>query len=236
MFSNVPTGTIFSSKSAPAAVTRCQSAIFASGTGVGLWVMGSRWDRTAAPIPVTYNLSPDTHVPPLGVEAETLLTQRALDDLLDLGQRLLVVFGHERDRHALASHARRPSDAVDVRLALLGDVVVDDVADLWDIESTRSQVGCHQQLHRAASEIGDHALALPLVHVAVDRFNREAVPLEDASQPIDGHLGAAEDHRLFRVALLEDESQRLRLVALGDVVVDLLHRWDGPFLRLALHH
>jgi len=52
---------------------------------------------------------------------------------LDLGQRLLLAVGDERDGHTLGLHPRRPSYPVEVNQGLPGNVIVDDVGDATDV-------------------------------------------------------------------------------------------------------
>src|SRR5439155_13970493 len=80
----------------------------------------------------------------------------------------------------------------------------------------------------------DHPLALTLIHAAVNRLDGVAVALQDSRQPIHGDLRPAEDHRLLGLALLEHQPQRFWLVALGNLVEDLIDGWNRALLRLAL--
>ena len=55
----------------------------------------------------------------------------------------------EQDRLAAAAGAAGAADAVDVALDVVGDVVVDDVADALDVEAARGDVGRDQHVELA---------------------------------------------------------------------------------------
>ena len=56
----------------------------------------------------------------------------------------------------------------------MGDVVVEDVRNTFDIESTSGDIGGDQDVDRAVLEGGDGSLPLRLSDVSVDRRRRKA--------------------------------------------------------------
>src|SRR5208282_6784008 len=69
------------------------------------------------------------------------------DELLDFGDRLGIGARHDRQRVAGLTGPPGAADAVDVVLGMVGRVVVDDVADVGNVESARGDVGADDQLH-----------------------------------------------------------------------------------------
>ena len=75
--------------------------------------------------------------------------------------------------------ARRPgpagaADAVDVRLRLVRQVVVDHVRDAVDVDAARGHVGRHQHRRPVALEVRQRSLPGVLALVAVDRLGPDA--------------------------------------------------------------
>jgi hypothetical protein len=81
---------------------------------------------------------------------------------------------HSEIGDARRARAARAADAVDVALGLVGQVVVDDVGHLVDVDAARRDVGGDQHAGRAVGEGRQRALSGALGLVAVDR--RRVVP------------------------------------------------------------
>ena len=88
----------------------------------------------------------------------------------------------EEDGLALAPGAARAADPVHVGLGVVGDVVVDHVADAVHVESPGGHVGGHEDVQVAVLQAGDRALALGLHHVAIERGGGEAPGLQALRQ------------------------------------------------------
>src|SRR5437764_816182 len=82
---------------------------------------------------------------------------------------------------------------MEVVLVVAGDVVVDDAADVVDVDAAGGDVGGHQDLSPAIGEGAQGPVALGLRATAVDRHGRHAGPLQLVGQPVGAVLGAAED-------------------------------------------
>ncbi len=78
-------------------------------------------------------------------------------DPSDLGQLLL---GHEGDRAARPPHPSGAPDPMDVRLGHVGNVVVDHVGDVLDVEAAGGDVGGRQQPQPVVLEGEHHPVAL----------------------------------------------------------------------------
>ena len=61
--------------------------------------------------------------------------------LLDGAQHAPFAGRHEQDSRALASGATGAADAVDVGFGIVGNVVIDDVGDAFNIETARRDIG-----------------------------------------------------------------------------------------------
>ena len=84
-----------------------------------------------------------------------------------------VLGGDEVDRDTLPSETTTTTNAVDVILAVRGQIVVDDQRNLLHVDTTREQVRRDQNTRRARAELLHEELALLLVHVAVLHQKRQ---------------------------------------------------------------
>ena len=126
----------------------------------------------------------------------------------------------EQDRLAAATGAAGAADAVNVALGVVGDVVVEDVADSLDVQAARGDVGGDEDVE-LPSLSWSGALALLLLDVAVDRRRGEAPRPQLLGQLLGPELGAREDdHRLEGLGF-EDAGQRVELVRDADDEVAL---------------
>ncbi|OIQ71701.1 hypothetical protein GALL_466790 [mine drainage metagenome] len=157
-----------------------------------------------------------------------LLPRRAFDGL----QQVALARGHEQDRVAAASGASGATDAVHVGLDVGRDVVIDHVADAVDVEPARGHVGGHQDVDLSVLEPLHDALALVLLHVAVERGGRKATRGELVGQLLGAELGAREHDHRFEVLDFEDARQRVELVQSTDHPAALLHLHRGRRARL----
>jgi len=97
------------------------------------------------------------------------------DQPLDRVEVLLVRGRADHQRGALLARAARPADAVDVILGMARHIVVEDVADIGDVEPARGHVRGHEEPERAVAEAVERAGADRLVEVAMDRRGVVAV-------------------------------------------------------------
>eukprot|EP00951_Prasinocladus_malaysianus_P046897 scaffold648042_cov31-Prasinocladus_malaysianus.AAC.1 len=74
-----------------------------------------------------------------------------------------------------------------------GQVEVDDVCHVGDVEAAGSHVGGHQHGGPARAEAAQGHLALLLGAVAVDAGGREAVPAQEVLQGVRPALGLHKD-------------------------------------------
>ena len=141
------------------------------------------------------------------------------------GQQQRAFLGRdERPGDARLARPGRAADAVDVDLGVLGQVVVDDVADAVDVEPAGGEVRRHEHAQLVAAELGHDPVPLGLVHVAVDCVRVDALAADVLAQGVNRVLGPAEDQGEGRVLVGEqvDEQPLLvpgldREVVLGDL-------------------
>ena len=90
-----------------------------------------------------------------------------------------------------------PADAVDIVLVAVRHAVVDDMGDVFDIDTTGSDVGRDQDFDLVRLELIEGALALALALAAVDGVGIEAASDEFVAEAFDAALGLVEDDSLF---------------------------------------
>ena len=110
---------------------------------------------------------------------------------------------HECERLACGAHARGATDAMHVYLGVVGNVVVDDVADVRDVDAAAGQVGRHQHVELSAAEALHHAVALVLREVAMDLPAFDPVGMQPLGDLLRAALGSAEHDRQIRILLFE---------------------------------
>ena len=157
------------------------------------------------------------------------------DQPLDVAQERRFLVIAERDRYALGAGARGAADAVDVAFRNVRQIVIDHVADAVHVDAAGGDVGGDQDAQGPGTEVGEHALALVLRLVAVDRLGGVSGVLQAAHHLVGAVLGAREhQYALDRFALEQlDQQRRLRcLFGQDDPLLDLL---DGRGLRRHRH-
>lgn len=105
--------------------------------------------------------------------------------LLYVAQDAYVIVLHKVDGDALATEAARPADAVDVELAVVGQVVVDDERHLLDVDAARPHVRRDEHPAGAGAEFLHDRLAFLLRHVAVHRRHCEVGFSHLLCQPVN---------------------------------------------------
>jgi hypothetical protein len=131
---------------------------------------------------------------------------------LDGAQHAPLARGDEQDGLAGAPGAAGAADAVDVGLGVVGDVVVDDMADALDVEPAGGDVGGDDDVELAALQPLDDLLAELLRQVAVERRGGVAAGLQALGQLGGGGLGAHEDQQRIEGLHLQDAGQGVELV------------------------
>ena len=131
---------------------------------------------------------------------------------LDVGEQTLLTRLGKRDRHTRATGAPNPTDAVDVCLRGRGNVVVEHVGQLVDVEAAGGDVGGKQQVGMTGAQPVHHLVALFLTHAAVQCLGAIAAAVHRLGQLIDLAAGTAEHDRRRRGLDVEDAAQGSRLM------------------------
>jgi hypothetical protein len=82
---------------------------------------------------------------------------------------------------------------VHVRIGVVGHVIVDDVADVWDVKAARRDVSSNQQLDPILAEAAERTLSLSLAHVSMNAVSGVAEGLQAAGELVHLTSGATED-------------------------------------------
>src|SRR3984893_9437241 len=120
---------------------------------------------------------------------------RDADQLLDIAQERHLLAVAQRDRDAGGAGARGAADAVHIGLRYVRQVVVYHMTDAVDIDAARGDVGGDQRPHLALAKRRQHALALALRFVAVDRLGGDAGAHQALHHLVGAGFGPGEDQR-----------------------------------------
>jgi hypothetical protein len=154
-------------------------------------------------------------------------------ELLNLAHHADIVSGDEVDGNTLTSETSTTTDAMDVVLAVGGQVVVDDKGDLLDIDTTGEQVGGNEDTGRSGTELLHDDVTLGLVHVAVHGGDGEVTGSELVREPVDLPAGVAEDDGLGDGDGLVQVGESVELpILLLDGNVELLNTFEGKLVLL----
>ena len=77
-------------------------------------------------------------------------------------------WGHEGDSDSANPSTPGASDTVDIVFFYWRQLEVDDIWQIWDVQTTRRDIGCDQQAHTAIPEFLEGSFALILCPLAVD--------------------------------------------------------------------
>src|SRR5579871_4694546 len=112
--------------------------------------------------------------------------------LLDRRNRLPVSRADDGDRGARTPRPGGAPDAVNVVVRMMWHVEIEDVADIWNVETTRGDIGGYQQRHLPAPELLERSHACRLIHVAMQRHDVEPVTQQRAMDDRNVALAVAE--------------------------------------------
>lgn len=81
----------------------------------------------------------------------------------------------ERDSPPSVSTAASSSNTVDIFVNVVGEVKVHHMLYIWNIQTTGSYRGCHQDWTFARAEVGQSLLSLPLLTVTATRHINKCI-------------------------------------------------------------
>ena len=140
----------------------------------------------------------------------------------------------ESDGRSFASGSSDATDAMHVRLGCRRDVVVDDVSEMFDVETAGGHVGGDEQLGRSSSHSRHHAITCLLIHTTVKCFGSIAAAVQSFGELIDFTARTAEHDGCFGLFDVEDATERGGLVEAVDHVHALLDLGCGAGRRVRL--
>mmetsp|Transcript_105623 Transcript_105623/g.278915 ORF Transcript_105623/g.278915 Transcript_105623/m.278915 type:complete len:452 (-) Transcript_105623:37-1392(-) len=145
-----------------------------------------------------------------------------LEALLYLLQHLSVlVSGRECDRQPLGAEAARAPHAVQIRVAVIGHVVVDDDVHPLDVDAAPKQVGRYHDALLELLELLVARDAVLLVQARVDGDRREIALHEKLVERYGALHRLHEDHDLVELQGVEEVVQLPVLLLLGELHVVL---------------
>ena len=139
---------------------------------------------------------------------------------------------HERDGSTGAAGAARPPDAMDVILAVIGQVIVEHDLDVVHVNAARGDVGGDQEFQAGLAEFIHYPVALHLRHIAVQAVGHVALGLQMIHQLIHHPLGVAENDAQLQVVDVDQAREQIHLEAAVHLVINLLDGRDGHRLLL----
>ena len=135
---------------------------------------------------------------------------RYSDQLLDIAQERCLIGITQGDGDTFRSGSRCATYAVDIRFRHVGKVEIDDVTDAIDVDAACGDVSGDKSTHFAFAEAGQHAIALVLRFVPVNRLGGNAGPKEPAHHLVGTMLGACEYKGAVNRFAFQDARENLR--------------------------
>src|SRR5438034_2228085 len=119
--------------------------------------------------------------------------QAPTDLAFDVGQRSLLFRRHQHPGVAFGPGTGSAADAVDIIFRHVRDIVTDDVGDVDHVETTGSDVGCHQNLEVSPTKPFHGPVSLRLREIAVQLAHGEATTGDDFHKAL-GRAARAREH------------------------------------------
>lgn len=137
------------------------------------------------------------------------------------------------DGNSLPSETTRATNAMEVVLLLLREVVVDDDRDLLDVDTTGKEIGGDEDTSLAIAELLHDGVALILTHISVQGRDSKVLTKERLSELLDLAASVTEDDGLGDTQALVEIGQGLKLEGLlADINVELLDTFQGKLVSL----
>ena len=141
----------------------------------------------------------------------------------------------ERVRHAFSPRTRRASNAVHVDLRFVGQIEIEHVRDVVNVDATAGDVGGDEHVHTPLLEILQRLGARRLRLVAVDGFSVDVLLSELSGKPVGAVLGSGEDDGTADALLVDELDEQSALVRLLHEEHVLLDAVGGDLLGTDVH-
>jgi len=129
------------------------------------------------------------------------------EELGELGSHVAIGLGEEGRGDTDVASTAGTTDAVDIVVNVGGQVIVDDVSDVGDVEATRSDGSGDEVGRLKVAERAESVLALALGAVTVDRRAPVALVVEELVERVGAALGLHENQGEALLAGREDVEQ-----------------------------
>lgn len=164
--------------------------------------------------------------------ADVLDFEEFVDFPFDGFQVLFVNLGDECDGVAFFPCSSGSADAVDVAFGVAGNVVVDDVGDVVNVQSSGRDVGGDEDAVPSAVEVFDDAVASCLAESGVDAAASVASLVEDVAESFGPVFGVDENHDFAVLCFFEDFEQLAEFLFSVNADDFLSDVFDGYFVGL----
>ncbi len=142
-----------------------------------------------------------------------------------------IVFTSQRDGFTGLARPGGAPDPVHVALGVLGQIVVDHVGDVFDMNTPRGHVGGHQNFHAVLLELVHKPETLALGQIAGNAFRRQPVAAQFFGQPLDPGLGIGKNQHPVPVLTFQNAQKERQLAFQTDMNQGLVNVLDRNLLR-----
>lgn len=154
-------------------------------------------------------------------------------ELLNLPHHANIISGDEVNSNTLTTETTTTTNTMDIVLTVGGQIVVNDQADLLNIDTTSQEISSDKDTGGSGAELLHDSVTLGLVHVAVHGGDGEVTLGELLGEGVDLPAGVAEDDGLGDGDGLVEIAEGVELpVLLLDGDVELLDTFEGKLVLL----
>ena len=133
--------------------------------------------------------------------------------MLDGGDFLKILCGHDGKGIADALGSSRAADAVHIILRMMRHVEIDHVADLFDVDAARGDIGGDHHFIPAVAKSAEGAFPFALRAARVQHRHRVALLMQLARDAVGAVFRAAENQHLIVVGAPQQFFQQFLLLA-----------------------
>lgn len=131
------------------------------------------------------------------------------------------------DCRSFPSGTSGPADPMDIALGIKWEVVVEDMADIVDIQAPGGDIGGDEDLCLAVFESADRRFALTLIHISVQTFGVVSLGCQEVSEAVHLFFHPAKDDALVGIFVIEQPHQGIIPLRLVDDVEELADLFIG---------
>ncbi len=160
---------------------------------------------------------------------DLFVDKRASYSLLDAQELFKFMWRYEANSRPLLAGSTGSADSMHIAFGIEGDVVIKDMGNIADIETSCSNIGSDEDICCSAFEGFDGLFALALGHIAVEPFGIETLGAQKFGESIHLHLHPTKDDRLVGVFVVKKTHKRLVALPLIYHIEVLLDIFVGYF-------